>query len=365
MNAAEKHIRHFNLMNGNEVRKETLQKFLNKLPADPALNVLKAKLKKAIRSVNACVDKKAEIRFKSLQYPVADIKPVSPPPKVTKPKAIVKLKPSLDGAGFTIRKGSKSTKLYRDDKFLGEYPGKLSLEACVKKYERKAKAKPASKPVPKLNGFTTADQAPASQPREQLPGEIGTFLQKIQRYKLVIGVIGEPHSSKSQLAMQVANAFASVGDEVAWIDWEQGGLSSDDTVQSINRNVDPENRKKIHVNGELRKDLQAVKELARTFPVIAFDSATSLKMPNNQWLEELREEFPKTVWIPILQQNSQGKARGGPSAEFDLPVVIYTFRLDKYDHSKNYAQLYKNRGNKTGLEYNIAAKQIIKPNAAT
>lgn len=215
------------------------------------------------------------------------------------------------------------------------------------------------KPAADLAGFTTADKVPVSQPREQLPGEIGAFLQKLQRYKLVIGVVGETHSSKSELGKQIADAFASVGDEVAWLDWEQGGLDSDDTVQSIHRNIKPENRKRIHVTGNLPKTIEAVKGLAKRFKVVALDSGTSLKMHTNAWMDELREQFPHVVWIILHQQNAKGMARGGPSAEFDLPVVIYTYRPDESDYERNYAYLFKSRGNKTGRYYNIAAKKIV------
>src|SRR5688500_7279075 len=66
MTTAEKHIRHFNLMNGNEVRKDTLQRFLNKLPDDAALNELKAKLKKALAKFGNA--KYVELRFTPLKY---------------------------------------------------------------------------------------------------------------------------------------------------------------------------------------------------------------------------------------------------------------------------------------------------------
>lgn len=69
MTAVEKHIRHFNLMNGNEVRKATLQKFLSSLPDDAALNTLKAKLKNAISKMERSRLSKATISFTPLTVP--------------------------------------------------------------------------------------------------------------------------------------------------------------------------------------------------------------------------------------------------------------------------------------------------------
>lgn len=221
-----------------------------------------------------------------------------------------------------------------------------------------------SKPATAFAGFTTADQAPA-QPQNlfRLPGVMGELLGDLQRYKLEIVIAGETHSSKSELGKQIADAFISLGDDVAWIDWEQGGLASRDTKNSIIRNVRPENHKKLFVNGELTRSLEAVKALAGKFKVIGIDSGTKLNQVTNAWIDELREQHPNTVWIILMQQNEKGGTRGGSSAEFDSPVVIKTYRPDESDFRKNYAYVFKNRGNRTGLYYNISDKQII-PNPA-
>ena len=105
-----------------------------------------------------------------------------------------------------------------------------------------------------------------------------------------------------------------------------------------------------------------MKELAKYFKWVAVDSGTKLKEVTNAWIDELREECPSTVWIILMQQNSKGVARGGPAAEFDAPVVLKTYRPDEGSFESNYAYLFKNRGNKTGLYYNISKKKILKGN---
>lgn len=212
-------------------------------------------------------------------------------------------------------------------------------------------------------GFVTADNAP-DKPADlfTLPGEVGKLLGNLQRYKMEIVIAGETHSSKSQLGMQIANAFASIGDDVAWIDWEQGGLQSVHTQKSIERNVSPENKKRIHVSGDVPRTLDAVKSLTKEFKVIALDSGSKIDEVTNAWIDTLREEFPQTVWIIMMQQNSKGGTRGGTSAEFDAPIVIKTYRPDETDFAKNYATMFKNRGNKTGMNYNISKKKIATSN---
>jgi hypothetical protein len=235
--------------------------------------------------------------------------------------------------------------------------------------ERKASSQ-AAKEQPKehvvkksanaLAGFTTADQAPAkAQDTFRLPGVMGDLLGDLQRYKLEIVLAGETHSGKSEVGKQIADAFISHGDEVAWIDWEQGGLDSRDTTDSIARNLKPENKKKLHVSATVPKTLEAVKSLAKSFKVVVLDSGSSLKQVTNAWIDELREQHPETVWIILMQQNEKGGTRGGAAAEFDSPVVLKTYRPDESDYKKNYAYVFKNRGNKTGMYYLIADKKIV------
>ncbi|HMG94363.1 MAG TPA: zincin-like metallopeptidase domain-containing protein [Chryseolinea sp.] len=211
-------------------------------------------------------------------------------------------------------------------------------------------------------GFITADKSPEkSGDTFTLPGPIGSILGKLQRYKLEIVVAGETHSGKSELGKQIADAFISYGDEVGYIDWEQGGMQSRDTKESIERNVSTENRKKLHVSSEVPRTLEAVKSLAKKFRVIMVDSGSKLNQVTNAWIDELREEYPDIVWIIIMQQNEKGGTRGGAAAEFDSPVVLKTYRPDHSDYRKNYAYVFKNRGNPetTGKYYLIADKKVV------
>lgn len=348
MRVSEKHIRHFNRMNGKEVRKDTLEKFYRKvlLVDDGGLDILRAKLKKAISKFEK--DSSAIVKFKPLKYSAQ--------------AKYERLKKST--AKVPARKKDPVMATAVKNKVAKAPVSKRNSRPPVKRSKRVKDTKENSpavrKPATALSGFTTADQAP-DQPQNlfRLPGVMGELLGDLQRYKLEIIIAGETHSGKSEIGKQIADAFISAGHDVAWIDWEQGGLQSRDTKRSIDRNVRPENKPRFHVNSEFPKKLDAVKGLADKFKVVVLDSGSSLKQVTNAWIDELREQHPDTVWIILMQQNEKGGTRGGSAAEFDAPVVIKTYRPDESDFRKNYAYVFKNRGNRTGLYYNIADKQVI------
>ena len=108
-------------------------------------------------------------------------------------------------------------------------------------------------------GFVSANSAPKeAKDVFVLGGEIGKFLQKQQPHKALILIKGNKHSSKSQLAMQIANAFGEQQTPVAYIDYEQGGIESKDTLDSINRNTTEKGRKYIAIKDYLGKALSGI-----------------------------------------------------------------------------------------------------------
>lgn len=269
---------------------------------------------------------------------------------------------------FFIRAAAEAEK--GAEYILGNFDSKKSAkpkaEKATKTKDRKpVKASPPEakqKPATALSGFTSADQMPETPVDTfKLPGVMGDLLGDLQAYKLEIIVSGETHSSKSELAKQLANAFIKAGHDVAYIDWEHGGLQSKDTQAGIQRNIEAGSKNKLFVNGDLPRTLEAVKDLAKHFKVIILDSGTKIKgQITNAWIDDLRESEPGTIWIVTMQQNEKGGTRGGSAAEFDAPVVVKTYRDDINDYRKNYAVVEKNRGNSTGTRYNISSKKIEK-----
>jgi|GEM_PF-5055366 len=206
-------------------------------------------------------------------------------------------------------------------------------------------------------GFTRADETIKEIPDTfTLPGEIGKFMGNLQRYKLAVSITGDFHGGKSEYAKQLINAFATKGMTVGLLDLEQGGMISKDTKESLDRNIDKKNLKRIGVSGEIENGLDSVKALAKQFDVLVIDSWQKLDEPSTRF-DELRNEFPNTIFIVIFQQNAEGGTRGGSSSDFDAPVALKANRIDPYDFTKNYVSIKKNRGNRTDLIYYIADKQ--------
>lgn len=244
----------------------------------------------------------------------------------------------------------------------GEYEKLKKKKSSVKQKEL---APALGNPAPPTNGqpdslFVRADQAPP-QPEDvfTLPGPIGKLLGKLQRYKLAIALHGDYHGGKSEFAMQLIDAFADRGMRVGLFDLEQGGLYSKDTLASIKRNIKPGNRSRLAVAAEAPGGLDEIKRYADKFDVIVIDSWQKLGFITNEKFDELRKEYPNTIWVVIFQQNAAGEVRGGAAANYDAPVVLRAVRADRYDFSRNYIEVKKNRGNPTDRWYMIAAKRVV------
>lgn len=190
----------------------------------------------------------------------------------------------------------------------------------------------------------------------ELDNEMGKLLGKLQRYRLAIVLTGDPHAGKSEFVKQLIDSFINKNMTVGFFDLEQGGLISKDTRESIDRNISFSNQKKLAVAGEAPDGIDTIKKFANKFDVVAIDSFQKLQIPNTRF-DELRIEYPNTIWLVIFQQNGEGGTRGGVTADYDAPVKV---KVHKVDHTfiNNYAEVEKNRGNQIGLKYNIASKKM-------
>lgn len=211
-----------------------------------------------------------------------------------------------------------------------------------------------------MPGFIRADHKPTAKPEGvfRLPGEIGKFLQDLQFYKGMIVLTGDPHAGKTEVAYQIADSFATMGEDIAIYSLEQGGLESKDTAAAIDRNIAPGNKKHLYINGEAPKGLQSIKEAAKHFRVIIIDSFQKLNVPSTM-LDSLRHEHPNVFFIVIFQQNGEGGTRGGVSADYDTPIKIKVHKVDPTTFKYNYAELVKNRGNSLNVKYMLATKKTV------
>ncbi|MBN9285586.1 MULTISPECIES: zincin-like metallopeptidase domain-containing protein [unclassified Flavobacterium] len=206
-------------------------------------------------------------------------------------------------------------------------------------------------------GFISANAVPQeAKDVFVLGGEIGKFLQKQQPHKALILIKGNKHSSKSQLAMQIANAFGEQQTPVAYIDYEQGGIESKDTVDSINRNTTEAGRKYIAIKGYLENPFQELQDFCKVVKVIIADSVTDLKITADQ-LNYLRTKYPKIIWCFISQVKENGAMYGGNKMAHNPTSVIHC--SSHQDPKQRFATLEKNRGNDLTLKYSMYYKKVV------
>lgn len=206
-------------------------------------------------------------------------------------------------------------------------------------------------------GFVSAGTAPKeAKDVFVLDGEIGKFLQKQQPHKALILIKGNKHSSKSQLAMQIANAFGEQQTPVAYIDYEQGGIESKDTLDSINRNTTEKGRKYIAIKGYLEKPFEELQDFCKVVKVIIADSVTDLKITADQ-LNYLRTTYPKVIWCFISQVKENGAMYGGNKMAHNPTSVIHC--SSHQDPKQRFATLEKNRGNDLTLKYSMYYKKVV------
>ena len=275
--------------------------------------------------------------------PKKSIKPSIPPVKVKTARKVVIVPVPIKSALIKpkrIAKGLKGTTTVR----------------VIKKGNHTVSKNKTISDLEKL-GFVSASTVPDT-PKDvfHLPGAIGKLLQKIQPHKALILIKGTKHTSKSQLAMQIANGFAEMGKPVAYIDYEQGGMESKDTIDSLNRNTSPLGRKLIAIKGFLEKPMDELQQFCNYCNVIVADSVTDLGISAVQ-LGELRVKFPKVIWVFISQVKENGEMYGGNKMAHN-PTVIINCHPSK-DPKARYATLEKNRGNELSLKYSMFYQKII------
>jgi antirestriction protein ArdC len=206
-------------------------------------------------------------------------------------------------------------------------------------------------------GFVNANSAPKeAKDVFVLGGEIGKFLQKQQPHKALILIKGNKHSSKSQLAMQIANAFGEQQTPVAYIDYEQGGIESKDTLDSIKRNTTEKGRRYIAIKGYLEKPFQELQDFCKVVKVIIADSVTDLKITADQ-LNFLRTTYPKVIWCFISQVKENGAMYGGNKMAHNPTSVIHC--SSHQDPKQRFATLEKNRGNDLTFKYSMYYKKVV------
>ncbi|HEY8935101.1 MAG TPA: hypothetical protein VIM65_07765, partial [Cyclobacteriaceae bacterium] len=143
----------------------------------------------------------------------------------------------------------------------------------------------------------------------RLKGDLGVFFGDLERYKVAISVEGDQGAGKTQLAFQIANAFAEIGDTVGMFLLETGAKSNI-VIRNREKYIAPANRARVSTAGEAPKGIETVRDYARRFKVVIIDSWTKLDVDSSEF-DKLRNDFPDTVWVVLFQRTSSNKIRGG------------------------------------------------------
>jgi antirestriction protein ArdC len=362
------------ILNGKSYREEFLKPAKKKV-ADrkPKGRNVKANIKTAVQEVRENIE-----RFKDITQAQGewlyntwknDRKMILDEPEAAIPKNFVKKLAFtyLDEVSTMTDDGLRYELTELGNDFIARVEARLQTRKGLKKGTDMFPSKKDSKVLDGLPaealakaGIQWANEAPAKKPDNvfRLKGEQGKFLGDLQRYKLAINLKGDFHAGKSEYVKQLINDFADINMNILLADLEQGGLASKDTVESINRNITPENRKRVAVTGEA-ESLEDITKWADKFDVIVIDSWQKFGFITNEGFDQLRKDFPNTIFVVIFQQNAEGGTRGGSAADFDAPVALKVHRVDWHTYKNNYVSIEKNRGNRTDLRYMIADKKTI------
>ena len=215
---------------------------------------------------------------------------------------------------------------------------------------------PSAEKMPE--GFTMASEGTKKEANTfRLNGELGKLLGDLQRFRLAIVLQGDAHAGKSEMCAQLANGFLDIGLNGGYFDLEQGGLTSKDTQAAFKRNITPENQKRLATTGEAPEGIETIRKNAEKFDFVVIDSFQELDEPTTAF-NDLRKDYPNTIWIIIFQQNAKGAIRGGSRPIFDAPLRLKVHCVDD-TFVNNYAEVEKNRGNRIGVQYNVSQKKVI------
>lgn len=193
----------------------------------------------------------------------------------------------------------------------------------------------------------------------QLPGEIGKWLGKMERYRNVIIVHGERGGGKSNLVFDLMDGFSRLSwvKTIGFFSLEEGA-NTDLIKRKRDKYFGEEANAKVVIADEAPQGIETVKRAAQLMDVVVVDSFGKLKAPQLA-VDELRKQYPNTIFIFVFQTTTAGNARGGSSASFDCSVEIIVQKSPDGDFEKNRAYLEKNRYSATGVSYDFFHRRIM------
>lgn len=210
-----------------------------------------------------------------------------------------------------------------------------------------ATAEPAAK-TPQGIGMGAADLLKTSFNTFTLPGELGRFFGNLERQMLAIGLVGDPGAGKSTFSFAIAQLLDQAGLSVIYFSLELG-------IGEVTRSMLARHPVSNSMRIVDKATLDEVRQSAQQFDCLIIDSFGKLGCKAEE-LDRLRNDFPHTIFLFILQKTTQGTSRGGAAINYDCSMVMDVIKRE----GQRVAIMQKSRYGTIGWEYDLDAEEIIK-----
>ena len=182
-----------------------------------------------------------------------------------------------------------------------------------------------------------------------IDSELGRFLGELDWNRTCFALTGDSGAGKTYFSFELANLFITALEiRAKYFSLEEGiGKLTKEKVEQYNLG----NELSITDKG----DLEAVRIAAKEYPLIIVDSFTKLDAKAADF-ENLRTDFPKTLFILIFQKTTSGTMRGGSSIKYDSSATINVIKRD----GERIAIMEKGRYGTIDWEYSIDVGKVIK-----
>lgn len=202
-------------------------------------------------------------------------------------------------------------------------------------------------PKPKKGAIGGADLLNMKFETFKLEGELGRFLGELDRNMTSFALTGDSGSGKSYFSFELAKLFIEYGFKCKYFSLEEG-LGKLTQEKLLKYNIGNE----LTLSG--KASLSEIRKDAKEYDVVIIDSFQKLNAKANEF-ENLRQDFPKTIFIIIFQKTTSGTIRGGSSIKFNSSATIDI----RIEDGERIAYMEKGRYGTMGWKYSVCEKGIL------
>lgn len=182
-----------------------------------------------------------------------------------------------------------------------------------------------------------------------IDSELGRFLGELEWNRTSFALTGDSGAGKTYFSFELANLFISA------LDIKAKYFSLEEGIGKLTK----EKAEQYNLGNELsitdKGNLEDVRIAANEYPLIIVDSFNKLDAKAADF-ENLRTDFPKTLFILIFQKTTSGTMRGGSAIKYDSSATINVIKRD----GERIAIMEKGRYGTQGWEYSIDKGKVIK-----